>query len=48
MAQQEVGEDSAPTEHSVRIDWFQRDPGGGTIFVKPAGDDSRAPQPIAD
>jgi hypothetical protein len=29
---------SAPTRHSVRVDWFQRDPGGTTIFVLPEDD----------
>lgn len=48
MVTREVGEDSAPTAHSVRVDWFGRDPGGGTVFVKPVGDDSSAPHPVAD
>lgn len=29
---------SAPAKHSVRVDWFRRDPGGTTIFVLPADD----------
>jgi hypothetical protein len=41
MAAQSIVEDGAPT-HSVRIEWFRRDPGGGTIFVKPIRDDSAA------
>ncbi len=48
MVTREVGEDSTLTKHSVRVDWFRRDPGGGTIFVKPAGDDGAAPHPVAD
>jgi len=34
-----AGEDDAPTKRSItRVDWFQRDPVGGTIFVKPTDD----------
>jgi hypothetical protein len=34
-----AGEDIAPTKRCVtRVDWFRRDPGGGTIFVKPTED----------
>lgn len=49
MAAQGVVEGSAPTKHSVAVDWFRRegDPVGGTVFVKPATDDSTAPQPNA-
>jgi hypothetical protein len=35
---------SAPTRHSLRVDWFLRDPGGTTIFVLP-GDDGVASPP---
>lgn len=48
MAGHGIVEDSAPTTHSVRVNWFRRDPGGTTIFVMPAGDDGAAPQPIAE
>lgn len=41
MAAQRIVADGAPM-HSVRIEWFQRDPGGGTIFIKPIRDDSAA------
>ena len=41
MATFGIVEDRAPAKHSVRVTWFQCDPGGGTIFVKPA-DDARA------
>jgi hypothetical protein len=38
--------DTAFTKRSItRVDWFQRDPGGGTIFVKPAGHDATADLP---
>jgi hypothetical protein len=47
MAGQGTVKDSAPTKHSVRVDWFQRDPGGSTIFVMP-GDDGAAAQSVAD
>ena len=29
-------------KHSVRVDWFQRDPGGGTIFVMPVPESGAA------
>lgn len=53
MAALGVVEDGAPTKHSVRVEWFRREPGGGTVFVKPAGSDSastdgRAPYQDAD
>ncbi|MGH3777845.1 MAG: hypothetical protein ACRDRR_19285 [Pseudonocardiaceae bacterium] len=48
MAGQDIVEDNAPTRHAVRVDWFRRDPGGGTIFVMPAGGDGAAAQPVAD
>lgn len=44
MAVQGIVEGSAPTKHSVRVDWFRRDPGGTTIFVVPAGGDGAASQ----
>lgn len=40
MPVQGVVEDSAPTKHAVRVDWFRREPGGGTIFVLPARDEN--------
>jgi hypothetical protein len=42
MPAQRVAADSAPTKHSIRVEWFRRDP-GGTIFVKPARDSGCAP-----
>lgn len=47
MTTQGVVEGSAPAKHSVRVDWFQRDPDGTTIFVLP-GDDGVASQPVAE
>jgi hypothetical protein len=44
MAAQGVVEGSAATKHSVRVDWFRLEPGGTTIFVKPADDHGVAPQ----
>jgi hypothetical protein len=46
MAMQGILEDSAPPKHSLRVDWFQREPGGTTIFVKPAAADGAALQPV--
>jgi hypothetical protein len=34
-----VVEDIAPMKHALRVDWFQRDPGGSTIFVAPGRKD---------
>lgn len=48
MSVQGVVEDGTPAKHSVRVDWFRRDPGGSTIFVKPTGPDGVAPHPAAD
>lgn len=42
MAALGVVEDGTPTKHSVRVEWFRREPGGGTVFVKPAGSDDSA------
>jgi hypothetical protein len=42
MAGQGVVDDMAPVKHSLRVDWFQRDPGGSTIFVAPAQEDGVA------
>ncbi len=47
MAMQGILEDSTPPKHSVRVAWFQREPGGTTIFVKPAAGDGAALQPVA-
>lgn len=38
MAGRGTVENSAPTKHSVRVDWFRRDPGGSTVFVMPGND----------
>ena len=40
MTAHAFGEDTVPPpKYSVtRVNWFQREPGGSTIFVKPAGD----------
>ncbi len=48
MPAQGVAEDSAPTRDAVRVDWFQRDPGGGTIFVVPARCEGAASQWVAE
>lgn len=42
MAGQGVVEDMATVKHSLRVDWFQRDPGGSTIFLAPAREDGAA------
>lgn len=48
MAVQGMVGGSASTRHAVRVDWFGRDPSGGTIFVLPAGGDGAAPLPIPE
>ena len=48
MSVQGVVEDGTPAKHSVRVEWFRRDPGGSTIFVKPIGPDGEAAHPVAD
>lgn len=30
--------DDGSVKHSVRVDWFRREPGGTTVFVKPSED----------
>lgn len=44
MAAQGIIEGGAPMRHVVRVDWFQRDPGGSTTFVMPAGVDGATPR----
>jgi len=46
MTEQSIVENSAPTKHAVRVEWFQHDPGGGTTFIVPPG--SSAPKSIAE
>jgi hypothetical protein len=36
MTMQGIVEGGTPTRHSLRVEWFQRDPGGSTIFILPA------------
>jgi hypothetical protein len=48
MTVQGMAESSTPTVHSVRVNWFQRDPGGTAIFVMPADDECPTPQPVAE
>ncbi len=43
------GEDAAPSRRSVtRVDWFLREPGGGTVFVKPDANPDATIQPAVD
>jgi hypothetical protein len=30
-----IVDDSPPKSSLTRVDWFRREPGGGTLFVKP-------------
>jgi hypothetical protein len=45
MTERSIVEDSAPTKHAVRIEWFRSDP-GGTMFIVPPGDST--PKPIVE
>jgi hypothetical protein len=39
MTARAFGENIVPPKYSVtRVNWFQREPGGATVFVKPAVD----------
>ena len=35
MAVYGIAKDGSPARHSIQVNWFQRDPGGGTICVIP-------------
>lgn len=48
MPAQGVAQGSAATRHAVRVDWFRRDPGGGTIFVVPARNEGAPSQWVAE
>ncbi len=43
----QIVEDSAPTKHAVRVNWFHREPGGSTIFVMPPDGNAATDQPVA-
>lgn len=45
MTARAFGEKNLPPKPSVtRVNWFQREPGGGTVFVKPAVDTTSSSQ----
>lgn len=51
MAAQDIVENSAPTKptkHLVHVNWFERDPGGATIFVMPPRKDVATQQLIGE
>jgi hypothetical protein len=49
MTARAFGENDVPPKHSVtRVDWFRRDPAGGTIFVKPAVAPASTQQAVSD
>ncbi len=48
MTAQDIAEGNAPTNHSLRVNWFHREPGGSTIFVMPPAGDGAAAQPVAE
>jgi len=47
MTAQDIVEGNAPTNHSLRVNWFHREPGGSTIFVTPPAGDAAPAQPVA-
>lgn len=48
MTAQEIAKGSAPTQHSLRVNWLHREPGGSTIFVMPPDGDGATAQPVAE
>jgi hypothetical protein len=48
MAALSIVEDSAPTKHVLCINWFERDPGGATIFITPPREDAASHQLIVE
>jgi len=42
MPAPEIGDDTSTKPSLTRVEWFRREPGGGTLFVKPAGDEQAA------
>jgi hypothetical protein len=47
MTAQDIAECDAPTNHSLRVNWFHREPGGSTIFAMPEDGDAPA-RPVAE
>ena len=48
MTAQDIAEGNAPTNHSLRVNWFHREPGGSTNFVMPPAGDGAAAQAVAE
>jgi len=49
MTARAFGENDVPPKYSVtRVDWFRRDPTGGTIFVKAAVAPASTRQAVSD
>jgi len=44
MPTPEIGDDTSTKPSLTRVEWFRREPGGGTLFVKAAGEE-RATEP---
>jgi hypothetical protein len=47
MPMAQVGGDVPARSSLTRVDFFRREPGGGTLFVKPAGEEP-GPTPATD
>ncbi len=47
MTAQDIAKGSAAASHSLRVNWFHREP-GGTIFVMPPEGHAAAVQPEAE
>lgn len=39
MPAPKMGDETSTPPPLTRVEWFRREPGGGTLFVKPAGDE---------
>jgi len=47
-AQDAVQRSAATTTHSLRVNWFRRDPGGTAIFIMPPDGDAATTHPITE
>lgn len=39
MSAAEIRDDTTTEPSLIRVEWFRREPGGGTLFVKPVSDE---------
>ncbi len=48
MTAQDIADRSTATTHSLRVNWFRRDPGGTAIFIMPPDGDAATTHPITE